>query len=185
MQGNCDMRNQGGGRLIEGSFSITPLGIATTVLAAVSAKFAQNPAADNRPSGGLRILIVDDDRDTAESLTMLLRRFGHDTLTVFQGRDARDSVSSYAPDVILLDLSMPGVDGFALAEHARRVAPGRTVLVAHTGHSEDDYRAKARRAGIEHYLVKPADPVYLQQLLEEIAASREPFPLSRLPRTDL
>lgn len=123
-------------------------------------------------TSALRILIVDDDRDTADTLTLLLRQFGHDTLTVFQGRDARDSVSGYAPDVILLDLSMPGVDGFELAEHARRVTAGNTVLVAHTGHNEEEYRSRARTAGIEHYLVKPADPDYLQALLEAIATSR-------------
>jgi CheY-like chemotaxis protein len=117
----------------------------------------------------LRVLIVDDDHDTAETLTDLLRRFGHDTLTVFRGLDALESVSSYAPDVVLLDLSMPGVDGFALAQHARRVTAGRTTLVAHTGHDEEDYRARARAAGITHYLVKPASPVRLQQLLEQIA----------------
>jgi len=123
-------------------------------------------------TAALRILIVDDDRDTADSLTQLLRQFGHDTLTVFQGRDALDSVSGYAPDVILLDLSMPGVDGFELAEHARRVTDGRTVLVAHTGHDEEEYRLRALATGIDHYLVKPADPEHLQTLLETIAHSR-------------
>jgi CheY-like chemotaxis protein len=117
----------------------------------------------------LRMLIVDDDRDTAETLTMLLRHFGHDTLTVFEGRDARDAVSGYAPDVVLLDLSMPGVDGFELAEHARRVS--RATLIAHTGHDEAEYRSRASAAGIEYYLVKPADPALLQTLLEKIAAS--------------
>ena len=130
-----------------------------------------DPGRGQPETKSLRILIVDDDRDTAETLTDLLRGFGHGTLTVFKGLDALESVTSYAPNVIILDLSMPRVDGFALAEHARRVAGNRTVLVAHTGHDEQEYRDRAQRAGIKHYLVKPVDPLRLQALLEEVGAA--------------
>ena len=119
-----------------------------------------------------RVLIVDDDREVAESFTDLLRQFGHNTFTVYRGQDAQDAVEGYRPDVILLDLSMPGVDGFTLAEHARRVIGQDTVLVAHTGHDEREYRQRARDAGIEYYLVKPADPRQVQELLLHIATSR-------------
>jgi two-component system response regulator YesN len=66
---------------------------------------------------------------------------------------------------------MPGVDGFALAEHARRESK-RVILVAHTGHDDADYRHKAKAVGIEHYLVKPADPAQLQRLLQSFASAR-------------
>lgn len=122
----------------------------------------------------LSVLVADDDRDTAESLTTLLRIWGHDTFTAYDGQTAMACAATSGPDVVILDINMPGLDGFQVAESLRSLgATGRTALIAHSGYFDDDYRAAALAAGIDHYLLKPVDPLYLRRLLEGITLARE------------
>jgi signal transduction histidine kinase len=113
-----------------------------------------------------KVLVVDDNRDAAASLGMLLRYLGTDVQTVGDGAAALSAIESYRPDVVLLDIGMPVMDGF---EVARRIRENRSndhiVLVALTGWGQTEDRNRTRDAGFNHHLVKPADISTIQTLL--------------------
>jgi signal transduction histidine kinase len=113
-----------------------------------------------------KVLVVDDNRDAAASLGMLLRYLGTDVQTVGDGAAALSAIESYRPDVVLLDIGMPVMDGF---EVARRIRENRSndhiVLVALTGWGQTEDRNRTRAAGFDHHLVKPADISTIQTLL--------------------
>jgi two-component system CheB/CheR fusion protein len=113
-----------------------------------------------------RVLVVDDNRDAAESLAALLRIQGHDVRVAGDGPKALASAEEDPPEVVFLDLGMPGMDGY---EVARRMREGPTlrqaILVALTGWGQDEDRRRTRAAGFDHHLVKPADPEALEGLL--------------------
>jgi CheY-like chemotaxis protein len=123
----------------------------------------------------LRVLIADDHVDSAETLSVLISMWGHESQAVFDGRSALNSVDTFQPDVLILDILMPNLDGFELAEALRRhnVAADRTALIAHSAYFDDDYRHKALEVGIDHYLLKPVDPTYLRSLLQGILEARQ------------
>jgi PAS domain S-box-containing protein len=113
-----------------------------------------------------RILVVDDNRDSADSLAMLLRLVGHDVRTVHDGRQALVVAAAYRPDLVLLDIGLPGLDGYEVARRLRQEPwIGQTVLVALTGYGGEDDRQQAQAAGFTHHMVKPVDFDSLQQLL--------------------
>jgi PAS domain S-box-containing protein len=113
-----------------------------------------------------RILVVDDNRDSTESLAMLLRLFGNDVRTAHDGRQALAIASSYLPELILLDLGLPGMSGFDVAKQVRTL-PGLTkvTIVALTGYGTDQDRAQSRAAGFNAHFIKPVDITALQELL--------------------
>jgi PAS domain S-box-containing protein len=117
-------------------------------------------------SAGLRILVVDDNRDSTESLATLLRLFGNDVRTAYEGRHALVVAGAYRPDLVLLDIGLPGLNGYEVAKQLRSM-PGLkgSVLVALTGFGTDEDRAKAQQAGFDHHLVKPVDYESLHRLL--------------------
>jgi CheY-like chemotaxis protein len=118
---------------------------------------------------GRRILVVDDNRDSAESLATLLRLFGNDVRTAYDGRQAVVVASSYRPDVVLLDLGLPGLNGFEVAQQLRSMANQSVpVLVALTGFGTEEDQLKTRKAGFNYHLVKPVDLPSLQQLLTAV-----------------
>ncbi len=113
-----------------------------------------------------RILIVDDSRDGGESLAMLLRILGGDVALAHNGRQALECVDSFRPDVVLLDIGMPGMDGYEVARRIRaNPANGTMQLIALTGWGQDDDRQRSSAAGFNHHLVKPADLDQLRHLL--------------------
>lgn len=113
-----------------------------------------------------RILIVDDSRDGGESLSVLLRVLGADVSLVHSGRAALHAVESFRPDVVLLDIGMPGMDGYEVARRIRANSANRAVmLIALTGWGQDEDRERSKAAGFNHHLVKPADIDQLRQLL--------------------
>jgi CheY-like chemotaxis protein len=120
---------------------------------------------------GLRILIVDDNRDSAESLASLLRIHGNDVCTAYDGSQALAVAQDYHPEVILLDLGLPGINGFEVARQMRlsHVLAG-TTLVAITGFGTDNDRRLSKDAGFDHHLVKPVDLTALRQLLAQRSA---------------
>jgi PAS domain S-box-containing protein len=134
----------------------------------------QPPAASNEakmPTGSLRILVVDDNRDTAESLTMLLRMSGHDVQTAHDGPAALKAARDYRPNVMLLDIGLPGLNGYEVAKQLRQQpVPQEIVLVAMTGYGQETDRQNAREAGFDHHLVKPADFAEVQQILATTSA---------------
>ncbi|MBI2824928.1 MAG: PAS domain S-box protein [Planctomycetia bacterium] len=113
-----------------------------------------------------RLLVVDDNEDSAASLGMLLKFLGTDVQVVHDGATALTMIESYRPDVVLLDIGMPGMDGFEVARRVRqRVDFHNIMLIALTGWGQTVDRERTRTAGFDHHLVKPADITALQSLL--------------------
>jgi PAS domain S-box-containing protein len=116
-----------------------------------------------------KTLVVDDNRDSAESLGMLLDFLGADVRMAFDGTEALAVYPEYDPEVVLLDIGMPGMDGYAVVRKMRAEFPERTtVIVALTGWGQEEDRRLAREAGFDHHLIKPADIDALKALLGSI-----------------
>jgi signal transduction histidine kinase/ActR/RegA family two-component response regulator len=119
-----------------------------------------------------RILIVDDNADAANSLVLLLDIEGHETLAASSAREAIDRLESFQPDVALLDIGLPDMDGYTLAELIRESAPCKGMkLVALTGYGQAEDVARARQAGFDAHLIKPLDYSLLRQTLERLGES--------------
>ena len=119
------------------------------------------------------MLVVDDNRDAAESLAMLLRTTGADVHVAHDGPAALEEFELREPHVVLLDIGMPDMDGYEVARRLREISnPQRVALVALTGWGQDEDRQRVREAGFDHHLVKPVDLASLQTLLTSLAASR-------------
>jgi signal transduction histidine kinase/CheY-like chemotaxis protein len=115
-----------------------------------------------------RILVVDDNRDSAESLVVLLRMMGNEVRTAHDGLEAVETASEFYPDVILLDIGLPKLDGYEVARRVRQnPAAGKTVLIALTGWGQEEDRRRSREAGFDHHLTKPIDFDTLQELLSD------------------
>lgn len=114
----------------------------------------------------LRVLVVDDDEDTAQSLALLLRLFGHESHAAHSGASALARAGELAPDIVFLDLLMPEVDGFEVARQLRqRCLNPKPVLIALTGYGDETFRRRCHEAGFNFHLLKPVDPEDLRQLL--------------------
>ena len=120
-----------------------------------------------QPERVLQVLVVDDNRAAADSLCMLLGLWGYSCRAAYDGLTGLKAVRDHRPDCVLLDIRMPGMDGYALASHVRQ-QPGleRTKLIALTAFSDAAHVERAKEAGFDHHLVKPADPVELGRLLD-------------------
>jgi CheY-like chemotaxis protein len=113
-----------------------------------------------------RILVVDDNRDAADSLALLLAVAGADTQVAYDGAAALAALDSYQPQAALIDIGMPGMDGHALAQQIRRQpACAGITLIALTGWGQEADRARSRRSGFDHHLTKPVDVEALTALL--------------------
>ena len=131
---------------------------------------AEGPAHMSPPS--LRILVVDDNRDAADSLAMLLRATGNDIRTAYDGLEAVQVASEFRPEVVLLDIGLPKIDGHEVAQRIRKEPWGRQMcLIAVTGWSDETDRARSRASGFNHHLVKPLDTGHLAQLLGSVGRS--------------
>ncbi|HVK10167.1 MAG TPA: response regulator, partial [Gemmataceae bacterium] len=133
------------------------------------------PAGDtpaSPPTPPRRVLVVDDNADAAETLAWLLRVAGHDVLTAYEGRSAVDLAPAFRPEVVLLDIGLPGIDGYEVAARLRRQPELReALLVAVTGYGQDEDRRRAREAGFDEHLIKPIDPAALPALLARAGES--------------
>ena len=113
-----------------------------------------------------RILIVEDNDDSREMLTEALGLKGHEVRSVNDGRSALDAVDAWRPDVVILDIGLPGMNGHEVARRLRQQPELRdVVLVALTGWGQEQDRERSFAAGIEHHLTKPLDPDKLDELL--------------------
>jgi CheY-like chemotaxis protein len=120
----------------------------------------------------LRILVVEDHADTAASLAELLRLYGHEIRVAGNGAEALCQVESSPPDVVLLDIGLPGMDGWEVARRLRLSPGGRMpLLMAITGYGQEADRERSRRAGSHLHLLKPVDSVESQQLLRRFQAT--------------
>jgi CheY-like chemotaxis protein len=125
-----------------------------------------------RTDGNKRVLIADDNLDSAESLALLLRSFGNTVATAHDGLQAVAEAERFRPDAILLDLGMPKLDGCGAAVRIREQPWGRAMfLVALTGWGQDEFRGRTRRAGFDAHLVKPVDLPALMALLAKVPAA--------------
>ena len=113
-----------------------------------------------------RILVVDDNRDATESLALLLQLDGHETRVAYNGMEALEVAQSFDPEIVLLDIGLPGLNGYEVARRLRQRPGGdRLLLVALTGWGQDDDRERTRTAGFDEHLVKPVDPACLVRVL--------------------
>jgi CheY-like chemotaxis protein len=117
-------------------------------------------------SSGYRVLLVDDNADSIEPLSLLLQARGHDTRLATVGEEAIHIAEEFRPDVVLLDIGLPDMDGYEVARRLRRPEGKSPVLVALTGWSGRDARAKAAEAGFDYHLVKPVNWEELERIVE-------------------
>jgi CheY-like chemotaxis protein len=117
-----------------------------------------------------RILIVDDNRDSADSLSMMLRLTGNDTRTAYDGEEGVELAGEFRPDVLLLDIGLPKLDGRAACRRIREQPWGKgIVIIAVTGWGQDEDRRLSHEAGFDHHIVKPVDPNSLLKLLAKLS----------------
>lgn len=122
------------------------------------------------PALKLRILIVDDNADAAVSLSRLIALLGHEVNVARDGSSALFIARSTRPDVVLLDIGLPGSDGFQVAEALRREPGLASVrIIAVTGRGAEEDRERSQEAGIDHYLLKPVDVGFLESLFGNAA----------------
>jgi signal transduction histidine kinase/CheY-like chemotaxis protein len=139
-----------------------------------SAEEQPSPALSSRPRAGSfaprrRILVVDDNRDSATSLAMMLSLEGHDVRRAYDGVDALEIARQFHPEVVLLDIGMPRLDGYAVARELRGQLWARGVLlIAVTGWGQEEHKRRTSEAGFDGHLVKPVKPEVLRDLLEEL-----------------
>ena len=119
------------------------------------------------PSPGLskRILVADDNRDGAETMGMLLKLSGHEVYLAHSGGEALDVAKRERPDIAVLDIGMPDLNGYEVAERIRHEAWGERIkLIAVTGWGQAEDKRRALAAGFNHHLTKPVDPTQLEAL---------------------
>lgn len=116
-----------------------------------------------------RLLVVDDNKDAAESMSMLLEMWGHEVAFAFDGPSALETAEQWQPEAVFLDIGLPGMDGYEVAERLRELPHAKdAVLIAITGYGQDDDRLRSVRAGIDHHLVKPVAPDALRSLIDSL-----------------
>jgi PAS domain S-box-containing protein len=163
--GSIEARSDGAGR---GSEFVVRLPAAEAPAGTGVTEAAAGPTA-----APLRVLVVDDNRDAADSLAVMLELHGHAVALAYDGPAAIETAGRFAPEVVLLDIGMPGMNGYEVAERMRRDEAGRrTLLVALTGWGADEDKRRAMAAGFDHHLTKPVDPASLDAVLEAAAGRR-------------
>ncbi|MBN3760044.1 response regulator [Burkholderia sp. Ac-20365] len=147
-----------------------------TLAGAASSSDATSAAdAGNAPGLKRRVLVVDDSIDGAESMSILLEMLGHDVRVMYDGTAAIAAASEFRPEVVLLDIGLPGVDGYQVAR-ALRAAPttAGALLIALTGYGQDSDRQRTRDAGFDHHLVKPASLDDIERVIDADGAGGVP-----------
>ena len=115
-------------------------------------------SAPARNGGGLRVLVADDSTDIADTYALLLADMGHETRVAYDGEQALALAAEWSPDVALLDLGMPKINGYELCRRIRALPHGpQIMLIAQTGWGQEEQRRKTTEAGFDHHVVKPAD----------------------------
>jgi PAS domain S-box-containing protein len=156
--GTIEARSEGPSR---GSEFIVRLPVETTSVLAPAAA-----SAEARSSGRHRVLIADDDKDTADTLEMALTFADHEVRVAYTGQEALSVARDFKPDLALLDLGMPGMDGYCLARELRRQPWASNLrLIALTGRGQPEDQRRAGEAGFDQQLIKPIDPERLRRLL--------------------
>jgi len=140
-------------------------------LAGVPETRSAHPPKVSQPPVRARVLIVDDNRDAADALAMLLRQTGHEAHVAYDGSAAVAATEKHRPDVMLLDIGLPGISGHEVCRQIREQPWGRSIrMIALTGWGQADDRRKSREAGFDDHLVKPVE---LSALLEQFQRMQE------------
>ena len=120
-------------------------------------------------SRDLHVLVVDDNKDAADSLCMLLRLWGYDCRAAYDGATGLQAACTYQPDCLLLDIAMPGLDGYTLARRVRAQPDlDRAKLVALTSFSSETHVRRSQEVGFDFHLVKPTDPLEIKRLMDTL-----------------
>ncbi len=117
-----------------------------------------------------RVLIIEDNDDARQMLRHLLDRAGHEVHEAAEGTDGLARALAIAPDAVIVDIGLPGLDGYAIARRLREAGPPGVLLVAITGYGQDGDRRRSREAGFDVHLTKPIDPSVLDALLANAGA---------------
>ena len=137
----------------------------------------QTPPADDEgldESGGLRVLVVDDREEAASTLALMLKTIGNDVRTAGDGLEAVKLAEEFGPDIVLMDLGMPRLDGYEAARRIRAEPWGRNIIpAALSGLGQDADRQRTSLAGFDHHLVKPVELSVLKELLREAKARQQ------------
>jgi CheY-like chemotaxis protein len=165
--GTVEAKSAGSG---QGSEFIVRLPLAATMLSAAEPPVlaALSPQRDS-----VRVLVADDNRDAADSLALLLSLAGHEVRVAHNGCIALQVAQTFLPHAAVLDIGMPGLDGYDVAQELRHAAWGADIcLIALTGRARDSDRQRAHAVGFNHYLIKPIDPEVLQSMIASSLAER-------------
>jgi len=137
----------------------------------VDAKPLTAPPIDGTPHR-FKILVVDDNHDSALSLAMMLSIMGHETRTAHDGESAVTSAEAFLPDVVLLDIGLPKLNGYEVAQRIRESAWGASMfLIAVTGWGQDEDRHRSAEVGLNVHMVKPVEPSALEKLLSDLSVN--------------
>lgn len=149
----------------EGSEFVVHLPIPDLASASLTREIAAAP-----PGHAQRVTLVDDNRDAATALSMLLKAAGHEVLTIYEGSSALQAILKFRPTVIFMDIGLPGIDGYEVAKLIRQQpALEHTILVALTGHGSEADRRRSKEAGFDDHLVKPATFSKIKDILATVA----------------
>jgi two-component system CheB/CheR fusion protein len=165
--GHVEARSAGPG---QGSTFVVRL----PVLATASAVPASVPRAEVNGSGpSLRVLVVDDNADAAESICVYLTMEGHDVRTAHDGETALEIAEAFLPEVVVLDIGLPGLNGYDVARELRaRPKTAHALLIALTGYGQPQDAFRSKAAGFDHHVVKPVQPERLSDLLSKVRQNR-------------
>ncbi len=137
----------------------------------IAASATEKATTDGKPgkSAGQRILVVDDNRDAANTMALLLRKWGHDLYMAYDGHEAVTAAETHKPDLILLDIGLPGRDGYEVARLIRAQPElAGTTIVALTGYGTEKDRQRSRAAGFDEHIIKPVDFNRLKELIDAL-----------------
>jgi PAS domain S-box-containing protein len=163
--GTVEVMSAGRGKGSEFVVSLLP------AKAPVPDRMARPAATPVHPLERVRVLVVDDNIDTADSLALALRLSGQDVRVAYDGASALAIAAEIRPEAVLLDIGMPVMDGYLVARRLRKTAgTERALLIAVTGWGQDDDRRRAKEAGFDHHLVKPIDPGIIAPLMARCLA---------------
>jgi len=160
--GTVEAKSDGPGR---GSEFIVRLPMLPVVAAPASKTAAKSPALSERK----RVLVVEDNLDSAETLATMLDMMGHEARVANDGPSGIDIYAHFKPSIVLLDIGLPGLSGFEVAQRLRADSAGAGPLkiIALSGYGSDSDRAHSKTAGFDHHLVKPVDFELLEKLLKD------------------
>jgi len=170
--GRVEARSEGLGRGSEFIVVLPPRVLAPAPAAGATSEI---PTTRAESPGRARVLVVDDNRDAAESLALVLGLMGYDMLTAFSGADALEIGARERPQAVVLDIGMPGMSGHEVARRMRLEAWGRhAAIVALTGWGQEQDKQAARAAGFDAHLTKPVDPAAVERVLADLLAAGAP-----------